>query len=1176
MTLKIHLMGQFKLEANEETLDLPSRPAQSLLAYLVLNKGVVFRREKLASLFWLDATESNSRSYLRQALWRIRKSFEKAELVSDAYLEISDISISFKPEGDYWLDTEEFLQKDEDVALDEFMERIKLYRGELLPGFYDDWILSERDRLQAVFQQRMTCLLEKLIRANRWDQAIQQCENWLRLGHSPEPAFRALMQAYAGIGDQAMVSNTYQRCIDLLDRELGLDPSRETRELYDRLCWGDSPQELPIANQTDHEPAALPDFLRNGVQDHTEATTFVSREKELASLFAHLEGALYRQGNVVFLTGETGSGKTALLNEFIQRAQESHPSLMVVSGNCNAHTGLGDPYLPFREVLEMLAGDVQSRWAAGTISSPHARQLWESIPITAQAIISSGPGLIYTILQSSTFLERASTFAPDKSDWLPKLASLVSSAETEAISALPVRADLFDQYSRVLLSIAESKPLVIVLDDLQWADPGSINLLFHLGRQIIGSRILIIGAYRSEEVAIGRNGERHPLAPVISELQRTYGDMEVRLDQAEGRAFLDALIDSEPNRLEVPFRDMLYRQTRGHPLFTLELLRGLEERGDLVRDEDHKWVEGSTIHWEELPARVEAVIKERINRLPQRLQSALRIASVEGEVFTAEVVASILGISDVDLRTQLSAELDRKHRLVRAQSIQRVNGKLVSSYRFRHIQIQTFLYSTLDQVERVSLHEQVGYALEELHAAELVHEDMALLSSTLIPVNQLAWHFLEARINPKAIHYLYLAGERAVQLSAYKEGYAQINQGLAILSTLPESVEKAREELALQIGLGKARKGITSMAFIEVEHIYKRAIELCHLVGDPSLECQILGEMLTVYYVRGNYPIAREYGLQMLARARELDDPIQIALANWMMGFLLFAMGEYELSREHLELMLDFYDPAEHFSKFVYVHGVDSGLSAMAYYSCSLWCLGYPEQAQAVSDKALELGRAANHPFTLADVLTYAGCLYYEMLEDAGKVKEFAEELIYLSELVGLSWRGAGIRFKGGAIAVLGDLKAGLEEARYGISAELDISSFCNISSTLGYLAQAHIAADQLEISEQLLEQAFELVKDNSEKYCEAEIYRIQAEHYLKAGDTKQAEDSYQKALEVARQQEAKSWELRASIGLALLWQQQGKTQEAFELLSEIYCWFTEGFETPDLLAAKSLLEELG
>ncbi|MFN2143864.1 MAG: AAA family ATPase [Anaerolineales bacterium] len=1175
MAIKVFLLGQFKLESNGIVIDLPSRPAQSLLAYLILNSGVVYRREKLASLFWMDSTEANARGYLRQALWRIRKAFGDTCLDSEEYLEISDINICFRPSGEYWLDAAEFLKVDEDLAIDEMIERVKLYQGELLPGFYDDWVLPERDRFQAAYQQRMTILLDKLIQEKRWNDAIQQGESWLQLGYSPEPAFRALMQAYAGLGDPTMVSNIYQRCINQLDSELGLDPSPETRCLYDRILQeGQSVNRHGELRQPKRE-MELPDFMREGVDDHVESQIFVSRESELARLQDHLEGALHRQGKVIFLTGEAGSGKTALVAEFAHRVLEEHPEVGIVTGNCNAHTGLGDPYLPFREVLEMLTGDVESRWAAGTISSQHARFLWKSIPITAQAIVSAGPGLIYTLLQSNSLLERACRCTSGEPDWLARLATLVSSAQTEGVTAKPLRADLFDQYSRVLVSIAKSTPLLIILDDLQWADPGSINLLFYLGRQITGSQILVVGAYRPEEVAIGRDGERHPLETVVSELQRISGDIPINLDHAENRDFLEALIDSEPNQLEVSFRDMLFRQTRGHPLFTLELLRGLQERGDLVLDVDHNWVEGGTLNWEKLPARVEAVIMERINRLPSVLQRALRIASIEGEVFTAEVVAEVMGISSMELLTQLSEELDRKHRLVRAHSIQRVKGKLVTGYRFRHIQIQKYLYGSLNQVERVHLHEQVGYSLEKLHGMELSLADLDLLFTTETPVMQLARHFQKARISDKAIHYLHLAGERAVQLSAYGEGYTYITQALEILLSQPVSVKRAKQELTLQLSLGKARKGITSMAFTEVEYIYERALDLCDQVGNPLLECQILGELLTVFYVRGNYLIAREYGQKLNRRADELGDPLTQAIAGWLNGFLLFVLGEFVSSRENLEKMLEFYNQSEHFSKFVYLHGVDSGLSAMAYYACCLWCLGYPDQAQEVSDKALKLGQAANHPFTYADVLTYAGCLFYELKRHPVKVKSLAEDLIYLAELVGISWRGAGLRFKGGAMAQLGDLEGGLKEARLGMSGEVDIASYCNISSTLGVLALAHLNAGQFDISRELLESAFELIEEKSERYCEVEIHRIQAEMLLKMGDESAAEGSYQKALEVARLQEAKSHELRVATSLARLWQQQGKIQEAYDLLFGIYNWFTEGFGTPDLLAAKALLDEL-
>ncbi len=221
-----------------------------------------------------------------------------------------------------------------------------------------------------------------------------------------------------------------------------------------------------------------------------------------------------------------------------------------------------------------------------------------------------------------------------------------------------------------------------------------------------------MGAYRPEEVAIGRDGERHPLEPVLNEFQRDFGDMTVDLRRAERWDFMEALLDSEPNRVGRPFREMLYRQTRGHPLFTVELLRGLQERGDVVQDSEGQWVEGPELDWETLPARVEAVIAERIGRLAQPLQAALRVASVEGEVFTAEVVAQVQAADGREVVSLLSGELDRRHRLVRAQAIERLGQQRLSRYRFRNYLFQKYLYDNLDEVERTYLHEDVGRALE--------------------------------------------------------------------------------------------------------------------------------------------------------------------------------------------------------------------------------------------------------------------------------------------------------------------------------------------------------------------------------------------------------------------------------------------------------------------------------
>jgi adenylate cyclase len=239
------------------------------------------------------------------------------------------------------------------------------------------------------------------------------------------------------------------------------------------------------------------------------------------------------------VTDGPGRGKTALMREFARRAMDVHPDLLVAGGNCNAYSGVGDPYLPFREVLGMLTGDVEARWAAGAISREHARQLWAAFPLAAQALVEYGPSLIGTILADPALLSRATAVAPEGAGWLQELRAL-NAQERAGHSGLEQSA-IFHQFTNVLRTLAEAHPLLLMLDDVQWADSASIGLLFHLGRRLEGSRILIACAYRPEEVALERAGERHPLEKVLAEFKRSFGDVWVdlrRADEMEGRSFV--------------------------------------------------------------------------------------------------------------------------------------------------------------------------------------------------------------------------------------------------------------------------------------------------------------------------------------------------------------------------------------------------------------------------------------------------------------------------------------------------------------------------------------------------------------------------------------------------------------------------------------------------------------
>lgn len=358
--LKIRVLGQFHVENNGQAIEIPSRPAQSLLAYLVLNAGVSHRREKLAGLLWPDATEANARSYLRMALWRIRKSFTEGKVDWQAYLEINDISVTFEKNSAHWLDADIVLERKppEDWSVDQLVEGVSVYLGELLPGFYDEWTILERERLRASLDHKMRLLLDRLIQEQKWDAVLDWSESWIALGHVPEPAYRALMIAQAGLGDLSSASAVYHRYTNVLHQELGVEPSEQMRDLYQQIERGDFPARiLSLLEAEDSSIVDLPpepgDPPYKGLHyfDTEDADLFFGREKVTDVLLQHL-----RRSSIAVVVGASGSGKSSIVRAGLV------PALVRGYGSENGASRLGrsDEWLvhtitPTTHPLEALA-----------------------------------------------------------------------------------------------------------------------------------------------------------------------------------------------------------------------------------------------------------------------------------------------------------------------------------------------------------------------------------------------------------------------------------------------------------------------------------------------------------------------------------------------------------------------------------------------------------------------------------------------------------------------------------------------------------------------------------------------------------------------------------------------------------------------------------------------------
>lgn len=789
--LDIYLLGPTQVKLAGAYIEVKPRKALALLVYLVVT-AERHSRDALATLLWPESSQRNARKSLRSRLSELNQA------LGEDWVEADRESVALR--DGYWLDVAEFQKTLAGNAgnAQSLMKAVDLYRDDFMTGFtlpdcpeFDEWQFFQAESLRQSFATSLEELVKLFSDQEEFEEAVPYGRRWLALDPLHEPAHQALMRLYAQAGQQAAALRQYELCRKTLEEELGIEPGEETTILYEQIRSGKISE--PLIAEPKITPH-LPEFLlEKEVEEPQVQSLFVAREDELAQLNSCLEKVVLGQGRVQFVSGEAGAGKTTLASAFIRQAQRDYSDLLLGFGSCNAFTGSGDPYLPFRNVLRSLTGDIEELWLANTLARTEAQRQWHALPEAVQVLVDHSPDLIGSFLPAQQLLARAVAIEPGDADWLSKLQHLVkrNSASRWEVE----QSQFFEQYGRFLQALAAHQPLLIILDDLQWVDNASANLLFHLGRHLEGSRILVLGLYRSDEIAAGRPGisgslgRTHPMQKILNEFRRLFGNMTLNLDRANesgGRAFLDALLDSEPNRIGAGFRKRLFQRTAGQPLFSVEMLRAMQERGDLVRDADGRWVEGSTLNWNQLPGRIEGVIEERIERLESELKETLAVASVEGEDFTAQTVAQVREVAERELVRQLSRELDKKHRLVGEQGIERLGHLKVYHFRFRHSLFQQHLYNRLGEIEREVLHLQVGETLESLYG-EHVDE--------IAP--QLALHFAEARDAERAVNYSLRAGDKARSLYANEEAIGHYERALTFLRAQSDYERAARTLMKL-------------------------------------------------------------------------------------------------------------------------------------------------------------------------------------------------------------------------------------------------------------------------------------------------------------------------------------------------------------------------------------------
>ncbi|HJY81248.1 MAG TPA: adenylate/guanylate cyclase domain-containing protein [Candidatus Binatia bacterium] len=875
---------------------------------------------------------------------------------------------------------------------------------------------------------------------------------------------------------------------------------------------------------------------------------FVGRQSEMDHLQKAFALAKTGHGQIVGVMGEPGVGKSRLFYEFVgahgQWKSQAEAAPLPQSGCLVLETfsvshGKAYPYLPLIELL---------------------KDYFQLLPHDDERRRREKVGGKVLMLDRS--LE----------DTLPYLFFLLGIADpTAALQQMDPqirRHRTFEALKRLLIRESLNQPLELIFEDLQWLDSETQAFLSFLSESVATARILLLVNYRPEYQHSWEN--------------KTYYT-QLRLDplgKQEAEELLTTLLGEIGVQHAAPLQRLILEKTEGNPFFMEEIVQELVERGVLTRDVVGARLrpDSSTGHVPlpadiHIPTTVQAVLASRIDRLPAEDKDLLQNLAVIGKEFPLSLLRQVVAHREDELHHLLS-------HLQAAEFIYEQPAFPEVEYTFKHALTQEVAYNSVLQERRKVLHERTAQAMEGLFHSRL--EDH---------YGDLAHHYSRSGNTQKAVEYLHRAGEQAAQRSAHTEAISHLTTALELLQTLPDTPQRSQQELALQLTLGVPLQLIKGHAAPEVGKTYNRVLELCGQVGETAHLFPALFGLWRFYLLRSDAQKAHELAEHMMRLAQSSQDPSLPLEAHQALGTSLFWLGELRQGRRHLEQGIALYDIQKHRSHAV-LYGIDPGVYCRCFAGWNLWYLGYPDQALKNTQDALRLAHELAHPHTLAFALTF---LYvHQARHEATAVREQAEALLTLSTEHGFVYRAAWATiWRGWVLAAQGHLEEGLVRMQEGLAAQRATGAEAAHPYFLALVAEIQGKMGQPEEGLAALAEASALMQRTGEQWYEAELYRLKGTLTLqkfqvsgsKFQDTdprslisdaqSEAEACFQRAIEIARRQQAKSLELRAVTNLSRLWQQQGRKEEARRMLAEIYGWFTEGFDTKDLQEAKALLEEL-
>jgi len=832
-------------------------------------------------------------------------------------------------------------------------------------------------------------------------------------------------------------------------------------------------------------------------------TPLVGREEELELLRRRWEQAKSGTGRVVLISAEPGIGKSRLTEAFRESIRsEPHTGLRYF---CSPHRQ-DSALFPFIGQLERATGFERDDTSAARLDK---LELLVSANAPAEGDVQS----------------LAELLAVPQDDRYPAIDLTPQRKKEKTSEALLRQVD----------GLAKRQPVLMIFEDLHWADPSSRELLDLIVERIEGMRVLAIGTFRPEFQTPWADRPYVTTVPLR------------RLGRDESDALIYGLVGDAGN-LSRGVIDEIVERTDGVPLFLEELTKAVLENAAIG---------GIPATSARVPATLHASLMARLDRLGPIAKEIAQVGAAIGREFPYALLAAAAQRTEAELRDGLGRLLDAGLMFRRGMPPE-------ATLLFKHALVQDAAYSMLLRGLRQALHARIARALET-HSPELMDSQPELF----------AQHYGEAGLVEKSVDHWSKAGHRSAARSAIAEAAAQFQKALDQLALLPDNPARQRQELEFCSALGAALRFVKGQAAPETGQAYARARELWEQLGYPAEYLHIPYGQSRYHVYCGELDLALRLDEDLLRVSRQRNDSRGLVLSHQSCGTGYGVRGRFALSRSHLEAVLSLYDPNSHHSLGPQT-GSHPQVVAQAYSGIVLLCLGFPNQALVRANAAIAEARRLAHSPTIASALMI-GAIRLSIAGDNGDLDDLVEDLVAVAtEQAFPQWRAFGTIYRGWFKAKNGDVVEGISLLRSGAAAYRANGNELLMPHHTALLARACDIAGQIDEAGTALDDALQIAGRTGEHWLDAELNRHKGQLLLRQGHSGAAEELYRKALSIAEEQEAKLWELRAAASFARLRRDQGRPAEARDLLAPVYGWFTEGFDTPDLKEAKALLDDLG